>query len=185
MKLTRLLLALALLALPAGCATTGSGTTATISGTTTVERGGAEAQAAFQQLQARVAAAGRVTLDSNDPALLGQQFDTRIGLLQEVGGDAQAVLAYGVPMLSVAALVSQADAYLATGEALVASPTPAEYENDPDATDSYRAAVEEQAIPFEQEALRVYRQALEVADASGIDDVSAVRATEMIEQLTR
>ena len=96
-----------------------------------------------------MAAAGQVALDSDDRATLGQQFDTRVGLLQEVGGDAQAVLAHGVPMLSVAALVSQADAYVATGE-----------------------------------ALRVYRQALEIAEANGIDDVSSTRAKEMVAKLT-
>lgn len=187
MNTTRLLLALSLAALlPFGlsaCATTGSSGTTTTSGSPGEERGDAEARASFQQLQLRVAAASQVALDSDDPAILGQQFDTRIGLLQEIGGDAQAVLAYGVPMLSVAALVSQADAYLATGEALIASPSPAEYAGDEAKIAEYRAAVQAQAAPFEQEALRVYKQAVEVADAAAIDDVSATRAKEMVTKL--
>ena len=184
----RTCLAVLVLALPlavAACATTGSSGTTTTSSSVEGERGGPEARAAFQQLQARVAAAGQVALDSDDPAVLGEAFQTRIGLLQEVGGDAHAVLAHGVPMLSVAALVSQADAYLATGEALLASPTPADLGGDEAQTAEYRAAVEAQVLPFEQEALRVYRQAVEVAEVNGIDDVSAARAKEMVAKLTK
>ena len=185
MSTIRLSLTLILLLAPLGCATTSSSATTTTSGSAAPDLGSVEAQAAFQQLQGRVAAAGRVALDSDDPEALADQFNTRIGLLQEVGGDAQAVLAYGVPMLSVAALVSQADAYHATGQALRGSPTPTAHAGDEAATAAYRAAVEQQAVPFDQEALRVYKQAMELAEAGTIDDSSTARAKEMIGELTK
>jgi hypothetical protein len=184
MSTIRLLLALTLLLVPAGCATTGSGATTT-SGTTAPDRVSPEAQAAFQQLQSRVVAANQLALDSDDSETLAAAFQTRVGLLQEVGGDVQEVLGHDVAFLSLAALVSLADAYHATAEALQGSPTPTVHADDEEATAAYRVAVDQQVSTFEQEALRVYRQAIDLAGTHSIDDVSAARAREMIDQLTQ
>lgn len=171
---------LTLLLLPAACATTTSS-----GGTATAWRAPEhdQVEAAFQQLQARVAAAGRVALDSDQDDVLAARLQERMGLLAEVAGDAKAVLAFAVPRWSVAALVAQADAYLATGQAILASPTPARLAADPEQGAAYRDAVEVQADVFRVEALALYRQATAAADEGAVADTSADRARAMAAEL--
>lgn len=138
----------------------------------------------LRQLKIHAAEARAVDLSTvSKPSELTARLHVWADALRAVQAELDAVVAHKVPAATVAALVATGESYLDFAAAIRSIPMPPQLHEDPDAMAVYRSSLEETAVPMQQRAALLFREALGKAKTDGVEDASTARARSLLSQI--